>query len=142
MTGRQYLPKPSGSKPWARENSGFDSIPFLAKGIAIDDLVEGWSDGAGEEGMLHFSRKLETGGHSTIQTIVLLDEVAPYIKNEVTEIGCGIEVSPWPSLFSIDIPDYNLLGMVHRLLDARASLGQLEYEDACLAGPGGDGPAA
>jgi hypothetical protein len=83
-----------------------DSTPFLARGVAIDDVVEGWSDGAYEEDMLHFSRKLEKGGHSTIQVIVILDEVAPDIKNEVTETGCTIEVGPWPSLLSIDVPEY------------------------------------
>jgi len=118
-----------------------DNTPFLVKGIAVDDIVEGRQEEAGEEGMLHFSRKLATGGHSTIQAIVIVDEVESDFRDEMREIGCRIEVSPWRSLYGIDIPDRRLIEAVHRSLDARASLGQLEYEDACLAVAGGDGPS-
>lgn len=129
----------------ALKNAKFriDSTPFLVRGIAINDIVEGRAEASSEsDGLLHFSRKLEGGGHSTIQVIVMVDDSASAVKREVTEVGCRTEGSPWPSLFSIDIPDSKLIDAVHAILDRRAALGQLEYEDACLAAPGTGGSEA
>jgi hypothetical protein len=125
----------------AVENARFriDSIPFLVRGIAINDIVEGREDSADTPSApLRFSRRIEPGGHSTIQVIVVADEVTSAVTHEVVKAGCRIEGSPWPSLFSIDIPDGKLIDAVHNLLRIRAALGQLEYEDACLASSGTD----
>jgi hypothetical protein len=108
-----------------------DSIPFLARGVATGDLVAGEGEA---DSLLRFSGKLESGGHSTIQVIMTADEMGPVVRDEIVRAGCRTEVSPWPSLFSIDIPSGDLLAEVHRLLGARAAAGELEYEDACLAG--------
>jgi Domain of unknown function (DUF4265) len=119
-----------------------DSIPFLVRGIAVDDIVEGRTESPGEpDSLLHFTRKVEAGGHSTIQVIVIADEVTSAVKNDVARVGCRTEGSPWPSLFSIDIPNSELIDAVHGVLRVRATLGQLEYEDACLPTAGADGSA-
>ncbi len=107
-----------------------DNCPFFVKGIAVRDLVEGHGE---QEGLLRFSRKLESGGHSTIHVIVLADEVGPALKADITEAGSHVEGSPWKSLFSIDVPDANVLGEVQRRLKARAAAGEIEFENACIA---------
>ena len=115
------------------EKFRIDNSPFFVKGISVDDIVEGRLEGADDEEMLYFVRKLESSRHSTIQVIVLVDDIVSEIKSDVAAAGCHIEVSPWPSMFSIDIPDRPLVDVIHGLFDERSSLGQLEYEDACLA---------
>lgn len=115
------------------EKFRIDNSPFFVKGISVDDIVEGRLEGSDEEEMLYFSRKLKASRHSTIQVIVLVDEIVSDIKSEVAAAGCHIEVSPWPSMFSIDIPERLLVDVIHGLFEQRSSLGQLEYEDACLA---------
>jgi hypothetical protein len=112
------------------EKFRIDSIPFFVKGIAVNDIVGGEAD---SEGRLHYTRKLEEGGHSTIQVITIRDDATPGVRSELARIGCVTEGSPWPSLFTIDIPDRKLLAQVHRLLRERAELGEIEYEDAFLA---------
>jgi Domain of unknown function (DUF4265) len=108
-----------------------DSIPFFVTGIAVGDLVEGDTD---QENVLRFARKIEGSGHSTIQVIVIADDAASAVKEEIKRAGCPIEGSPWPSLFSIDVPDGEVLAEVHRLLDMHAAAGEIEYQDANLAG--------
>jgi Domain of unknown function (DUF4265) len=108
-----------------------DNCPFFVKGIAVRDLVEGHG---GPEDVLRYSRKLESGGHSTIHVVVLDDEVRPALKAEIAGAGSQIEEGPWQSLFSIDVPDRKLLAEVHRYLNARAATGEIEFEDACIAG--------
>lgn len=111
-----------------------DSIPFFVQGIAIDDFVEGRAGGAGEpDSLLHFSRKVSWGGHSTIQVIMDRDEVTSAVKAELAEAGCRTEGSPWHSLFGVDIPESGLISVVHGLLDRRVALGHLEYQDSCIA---------
>jgi len=107
-----------------------DSIPFLAKGVAVGDLVEGDEE---TEGELKFRRKVESSGHSTIQVIVIADAIASTIKDEIKRIGCFTEASPWSALFGIDAPDQETLAGVGRILDMRAAAGEIEYENACIA---------
>ena len=108
-----------------------DSIPFFVPDIAIGDLVAGEMD---HENVLQFSRKLEEGGHSTIHAILTDDDTGPAIKEELKRAGCRIENSPWPSLFSIDVPGSEVLAEAHRILDGHAAADEIEYEDACLSG--------
>jgi hypothetical protein len=141
MTGPRWQWKTLWVKAAGAGQFEIDSIPFFVNGIAVSDLVEA---SAGPTGLLHFARKVHSGGHSTIHVIMTADEVGPAVRGEIIKAGCQTERSPWPSLFSIDVPARALMPDVHRLLDARAAAGELEYVNACLAagisstGTGGD----
>ena len=107
-----------------------DSVPFLVPGIAVGDLVAGETD---HENVLQFAGKLEGGGHSTIQVILVDDDAGPVIKEELRRSGCEIENSPWPSLFSIDVPGSEALAQARRILEGRAAADELGYENACIS---------
>jgi hypothetical protein len=81
-----------------------------------------------------FTGKLEGGGHSTIQVILDDDDAGPAIKEELKRSGCQVENSPWPSLFSIDVPGSEALAQARRILGGHAAAGELEYENACISG--------
>jgi hypothetical protein len=106
-----------------------DNVPFLARGIAVGDLVEG--DLTSSE-MLRFVRKLSSGGHFTVQLITLDDETRDRLRNDVFRIGCGFEGSPWPSLTGIDVPDENRLDQLHKLLSDLSVTNRVSYIDACI----------
>jgi hypothetical protein len=96
-------PPVPGEALWATELGDdrylIDNIPFFVEEIALNDVVEAR---AGEDGCLHFTRKLASGGHSTIQ-VGAHETVEEELIGALKTLGCGLERDE-PGFFSVDVP--------------------------------------
>jgi hypothetical protein len=107
-----------------------DNSPFFVRNIAVDDLVDGVDSG---EGPIQFVKKISSGGHSTIWVITLNDVIKQTLKEDVMQLGCDYEGSPWPSLISIDVPSRTLLDRLHQRLGELRLSNDISFVDACIA---------
>jgi hypothetical protein len=96
-------PPVAGETLWVTELGDgrylIDNIPFFVENIALNDVVEAKP---GEDGCLHFARKLLSGGHSTIQ-VAAHERVESEVMDALRALGCGLERDA-PGCFSVDVP--------------------------------------
>jgi Domain of unknown function (DUF4265) len=105
-----------------------DNIPFFAQGIALNDTIEARP---GQDGIIEFVRKVSSGGHSTLRFIAHENE-HPMMKENLAELGCGIESGAFTSHFTVDVPPTANLRAVLNLSKRWLAEGVAEYETACL----------
>lgn len=132
LTQEDDWPPVAAETLWARREDDqsvvIDNPPFFVQGIAVGDAVEVESQPAGPP---RFVSKLASGGHSTVQVIVLDDDLGPGLRETIRDAGCYVEGSPWPALFSIDLQSRDELLWLRELLDELVGQQRVEYKVAC-----------
>lgn len=118
---------------WAKKVPGggyqLDNVPFYAKGVSWNDIVEAEPD---EDGALNYKKVIRQAGHSTIRVIVFdAAEVSP-LRKELEKLGCDSEQDYVPQLMSVDIPPAEGIRNIWSLLEQGLSGDRLEYENACI----------
>lgn len=131
--GEDGYPPVTTESLWAKEvpEIGYqlDNVPFYAKGVSWNDIVEAEPD---EDGSLNFKRVVRQAGHSTIRVMVFDEaEVSP-LRKELEKLGCDSEQDYVHQLISVDIPPTVDIRNVWNLLEQCLSDDKLEYEDACI----------
>jgi hypothetical protein len=106
-----------------------DNIPFFARGVSPDDIVEAIPD---DEGVLQFSRVIEPSASSVVRVIFFDVSQKEAYSGAVRNLGCHIEGSGTPGHVAIEIPPGVQLEPVLDLLKKGESLGILDYEEASL----------
>lgn len=116
---------------WAKRVGTYyriDNIPFHAKSIALDDVVEALSD---EGGLLRFERLIEESGNSTV-LLVFFDLSAKEPLCRVLEaLGCSWEGYHMEEIVSFNVPvAANYLQIVEQI---KAHDSKLDYAELCLS---------
>jgi hypothetical protein len=106
-----------------------DNSPFFVRDLAVDDTVTGLeTDGP----FLTFVEKVMSGGHSTLWVIVLEYSIKDALIESVRSQGCFVEVSPWPSLLSLDVPTKSSLEDVRLALQTFGLDSSISVVEGCL----------
>jgi hypothetical protein len=88
---------------WAKQVSEtcfeIANIPFYAKGVSFDDIVEC----SYVENEHVFRKSHKDSGNSTLRAIVFAEESLETVKEKILLLGCGYEVCH-SSFFAINIP--------------------------------------
>lgn len=106
-----------------------DNVPFLARGIALGDIVSATV----EQQELRFREVVRPSGHSTLRLIIYDEKDLPSVRAQLEEMGCSIERSHIPGLISVDVPPTVSLPVLRKTLDEGEAQERWGYEEACLA---------
>lgn len=111
-------------------NFRVDNPPYFVRDLAVDDVVEGAeTDGP----FLTFIEKVASGGHSTVWVITLDKADKAWLIESMRSEGCFVEVSPWPSLMTLDVPTKIALEKVRRILQPLVSESFISVVEGCIA---------
>lgn len=116
---------------WASENNGhyiIENVPFFARGVSYGDVVSAKM----VDGFLSFQEVIRRSGHSTVRIGVYNLEEIDSICKELNALGCDIEKSHLPSLFSVDIPPDANIPAIREYLEKGAEDEQFGYEEASV----------
>ena len=104
-----------------------DNIPFYAKNLSCDDIVEATRQG----GDYVFKRVIEPSENSTIRVVLydLADEAA--IRRDLIGFGCAIEGTGTPGLIAVNVPKKSLEKVIDALEVAFAE-DKLDFEEGAL----------
>lgn len=106
-----------------------DNIPFFAPNVALNDLIRVEI----EDGEKYFDELIEPSGHSTIQTIFLLEERKNEVINKLESLGCNWEGLQNQKFISIDIPPKVDYEKVKKVLYDYFEAGILDFKESCIA---------
>lgn len=104
-----------------------DNIPFYAKNLSCDDIVE-----ASREGDEYvFRRVINPSENSTIRVVIydLADESG--VRHDLTALGCSIEGTGTPGLIAVNVPKTSIENVLAYLENAFAGQ-KLDFEEGAL----------
>lgn len=104
-----------------------DNIPFFAKNLSCDDIVE-----AGREGDEYvFRRVVAPSENSTIRVVIydLADEGG--VRNNLAALGCSIEGTGTAGLIAVNVPKISIGNVLDFLENAFADE-KLDFEEGAL----------
>lgn len=104
-----------------------DNIPFYAKNLSCDDIVEAKKDGDA----YFFERVVRPSENSTIRVVLYDLAEEGGVRNELSNLGCSIEGTGTPGLIAVNIPKKNIDRVVGFLKDAFAEQ-KLDFEEGAL----------
>jgi len=116
---------------WAMPLGGkrfrIDNIPFYAKNLSCDDIIE--VNKKGDE--LIFSRLIQPSENSTIRLVIydLRDEKC--IRRSLLDLGCSIEGTGTPGLIAVNVPRASIARAINFLNDAFAGE-KLDFEEGAM----------
>jgi hypothetical protein len=104
-----------------------DNIPFYAKNLSCDDIVEARVDG--NDYVL--TRVVDPSENSTIRVVIydLADENR--VRNELSAAGCSIEGTGTPGLIAVNVPKTSLESILDFLGKAFVDE-KLDFEEGAL----------
>lgn len=105
-----------------------DNIPFYAKGISTEDIVEAREKG----GDFYFERLVTSSGHSTIRVIARDKSYIPEMRKQLEQLGCSSEVSHLSILIAIDVPPEASWNRIAAFLNDIERRSLIEYEEGAL----------
>ncbi len=116
---------------WAiREGNGYrlDNIPFYAREVAVDDVVNATPD---SDGILRFTGLHRASGHSTIRLWFEKEADVQAVRDHLRRLGCPSELD-LSRLVAVDIPPAVPYATIRTFLDQQEAGGVFEYEEGCL----------
>lgn len=126
-------PPVSSETLWVEELSygrfRIDNSPFFVRDLAVDDIVVGLET---ESPFLTFVEKVASGGHSTVWVITIDQSIKESLIDSVRSQGCFVEVSPWPSLLSLDVPSKRSLKDLRSMLRKLGQHSDISVVESCL----------
>ena len=105
------------------------SIPLYASKIALYDLIAVRK----REGVLYFSKIIESSGRSVIQMIVLKDRQIKAIGKDLEQFGCLWRRGDDKHLIAFDVPKHVLYRPIKDWLDQGEREQRWGYREACLS---------
>ncbi|MBV8685147.1 MAG: DUF4265 domain-containing protein [Alphaproteobacteria bacterium] len=104
-----------------------DNIPFYARNLSCDDIVEAAQDG----GNYIFKGVVNPSDNSTIRAVVydLGDEAS--VRRDLINLGCSIEGTGTPGMIAINVPKKSVEQVVAFLNRAFADE-KLDFEEGVL----------
>ena len=105
------------------------SIPLYASKIALYDLIAVRK----REGVLYFSKIIESSGRSVIQMIVLKDRQIKAIGKDLEQFGCLWRRGDDKHLIAFDVPKHVLYRPIKEWLDQGERDQHWGYREACLS---------
>lgn len=104
-----------------------DNIPFYAKNLSCDDIVE-----ATPEGDEHvFRRVVDPSENSTIRAVIYDLAHESDVRNDLSTLGCSIEGTGTPGLIAINVPKGSIENVLDFLENAYADE-RLDFEEGAL----------
>lgn len=110
------------------EGYQLDNIPFYAKGVALNDLVDAKEVG----GCIRVTKLLQPSGHSTVQIWFTHLESIESTRDQLKKNGCNSEISDKPRLVAVDVPPSVKYSEIKRFLDEGVTEKKWDYQEACL----------
>lgn len=104
-----------------------DNIPFYAKNLSCDDIVEAWRDGND----YIFTRVTHPSENSTIRVVIYDLANENWIRNDLSTAGCSIEGTGIPGLIAVNVPKTSLERVLDFLEKAFADE-KLDFEEGAL----------
>jgi hypothetical protein len=106
-----------------------ENIPFYARGISCEDIVEGEFD---ETEALTFVSLASASGRSTFRVIVHDPKEIEAVRGEIKRLGADTEVHLDQQMIAVDVPaDVAVKPLLNYLVDSRAS-GVSDFEEGAL----------
>lgn len=115
------------AEPLGDRRFRIDSIPFYAKDLSFDDIVQADK----EDGFYVLKDVIEYSPNSTIRVLIYDLQDEPRTRRCLRDIGCGIEGSGIAGLLAIDVPKTLVAPTLHFLEDEFRQ-GRLEFEHGRL----------
>jgi hypothetical protein len=126
-------PPVSSETLWVEELSygrfRIDNSPFFVRDLAVDDIVAGLET---DSPFLTFVERVKSGGHSTVWVITMDQSIKETLIESVRRQGCFVEVSPWPSLLSLDVPSKRALKDLRSTLKELGQNSDISVVESCL----------
>lgn len=113
--------------PMGRGRFKIDNIPFYARNLSCDDVVEARREG--DEYV--FERVIDPSENSTIRVVLydLADEAN--VRRDLHALGCSIEGTGTPGLIAVNVPKVALEDVLDTLEEAFAAE-TLDFEEGAL----------
>lgn len=116
---------------WAISMGGslykLDNIPFYAKGMSCDDVVEARL----EDNEYRIVRVVTQSANSTIRIVVFDLSKENLVREELAILGCEMEGSGIPGLIALNVPRSSKESVTEYLERAFAA-GILDYEEGAI----------
>lgn len=124
---------------WAEKIAGGYRLlnsPWYAKGLSYLDIVEAAPDSGG---LLQFSRKVGTAGHSTYRLLIEGDTHWETHWDRLESLGCTYEESGQSlyRLLAVDVPPECDLHAAYALMEAGESAGVWQFQEGDVNHPVG-----
>ena len=119
---------------WCRkqdDNYIIDNIPFIAKRVALGDIVKAEYDQ--DDKAYYFDDFVEVSGNSTIRLYFENESMIEQIREQLNVFGCESEVFLARKIVAINISkavDYRL---IKQYLEKGEQNNLWEYEESCLS---------
>ena len=104
-----------------------DNIPFYAKNLSCDDIVEATRQG--DEYV--FKRVVSPSENSTIRVVLYDLANEGSVRNDLANLGCSIEGTGTQGLIAVNVPKKNIEPVVDFLEEAFAEE-KLDFEEGAL----------
>jgi hypothetical protein len=104
-----------------------DNIPFYAKSISCDDIVEAEK----VENEYIFCRVVSPSDNSTIRVVIYDLTVENIVRSDLITLGCSIEGSGTPGLIAVNVPRESLENVLG-FLDKAFADEKLDFEEGTL----------
>ena len=104
-----------------------DNIPFYAKELSCDDIIE-----ANEEDVGYiFSRVIHKSDNSTIRVVIYDLEDEQSVRNAISSFNCSIEGTGTSGLIAVNVPKDKLVE-VENFLQSAFIDGRIDFEEGAL----------
>ena len=104
-----------------------DNIPFYAKNLSCDDIVEVVL----EDNKYVIRRVVKTSENSTIRVVVYDLSHEAYVRDILLKLGCSIEGTGIPGLIAVNVPKHALDDVIDFLEDQFAE-DRVDFEEGAL----------
>jgi hypothetical protein len=115
----------------SREHFILDNIPFIAKRIALGDLIKAEYDE--EDGAYYFDEFKEVSGNTTLRMYFNKIELIESVRKRLEEFGCATEAFLARKLIAVNVPKNIEYMSVKQYLEEGERLGEWQYEESCLS---------
>jgi hypothetical protein len=115
----------------SREYFILDNIPFVARRIALGDLIKAEYDE--EDGAYYFYEFKEVSGNTTLRMYFNKIELIESVRKRLEELGCATEAFLARKLIAVNVPKNIEYMSVKQYLEEGERLGEWQYEESCLS---------
>ena len=113
------------------ENYIIDNIPFIAKRVALGDIIKAEYDE--EEKAFYFDDFVEVSGNSTIRIFFEDTDIIQEVREQLNKFGCESEGFLERKIVAVNVPKEVGYKPIRSYLDKGESSGLWTYEESCLA---------
>lgn len=115
------------------------NVPFYAKGVAFDDIVE--FEVTADSAVVEFVRVVARGGHSTYRIFMLAADLSVFEVwwDRLGALGCSYERAN-EFLIAVDVPPSADVHAAYQVLELGEKAGIWDFEEGFYYKPEVDGP--